>query len=571
MLTIAGGEDRRVHWLFAVTLAVAAIMRLPALGTVPPPLNQDEASRGYDAWAILETGADRHGQHWPLFLESFGPGDFTAALSTYITVPFIAVLGPTAVAMRLPDAVLGVLTVGVLYWWLKRQAGSTVALLAAAVLALDPWHIMLCRTAHESGFAPFFLAMAMLALHRCGVLADGVTDESDPPRVCGAWALLAGIMLGFHTWNYPATRFFTPLFCVAIVVIYRRRLMAVLRDRSMRLVLLAFGVGLIGGLLPLIITATLHPERLAARAAVTLLIHKGLSVGPLVWAFVHNYAANIDPRYLFLQCDEMSSIVIPHVGQHLPVLAPLFIIGVIRVVGGWRREPWCCLLIVWLLLYPIPAAICADWNPHPMRTVSGMILFPILTALGGEWVVHQMAGRRVGFQRLAIIATAVVIAANFAHFANSYYREFRRLGRAGYQTAMVEAMRFAAKAEHDADFILVTNYSNQPYIYALLYQPIDPKSLAHTGIVSAEGRLGFHQILRIGRYYFFPSGPEAVRRFEEEWSRLPAGTRGLLIDIQRADRPAPGEVLARFPVGDPRSAGQVLEVCRFQKVQESPR
>jgi 4-amino-4-deoxy-L-arabinose transferase-like glycosyltransferase len=570
MSTIGSGENRRVHWLFAVTLAVAAIMRLPALGTAPPPLNQDEASRGYDAWAILETGADRHGQHWPLFLESFGPGDYTAALSTYITVPFVAVLGPTAVAMRLPDAVLGVLTVGVLYWWLKRQAGPTVALLAAAVLALDPWHIMLCRTAHESGFAPFFLAIAMLSLHRSGMLVGGGVYGADSERAGGGWALLAGIMFGFHTWDYPATRLFTPLFCVSIVVIYRRRLTAMLRDRSMRRVLVAFGVGLILGLLPLIITATLHPERLAARAAVTLLIYKGLPAGQMVWAFVRNYASNIDPRYLFLQCDEMSSIVIPNVGQHLPVLAPLFVIGAIRVVTGWRREPWCRLLIVWFLLYPIPAAICSDWNPHPMRTVGGMNLFPILTALGGEWLLSRIAGRQRVF-RLAVTAAVVALAVNLGHFASSYFREFPQLGRAGYQAAMVEAMRFTATAGRDADFVLVTNYSNQPYIYTLLYQPIDPKTLAHARIVSAEGRLGFHQILRIGRYYFFPWGfPEAVRRFEEEWTQLPAGSRGLLIDIQRPERPAPGEVLARFSVGASQSAGQVLEVCRFQKAQDAP-
>ena len=47
--------------------------------------------------------------------------------------PFVAVLGPTAVAARLPDAVLGVLTVVLLYVWLRGQAGRTVALAAAAM------------------------------------------------------------------------------------------------------------------------------------------------------------------------------------------------------------------------------------------------------------------------------------------------------------------------------------------------------------------------------------------------------------------------------------------------------
>jgi 4-amino-4-deoxy-L-arabinose transferase-like glycosyltransferase len=111
MVMIGAWADKRRRWMLAGILAVAALLRLPGLETVPPPLNQDEASRGYDAWSILETGADRHGVRWPFFLESFGTGDFTAALTTYLTVPFVAVLGPTTLAMRLPDAILVVLTV----------------------------------------------------------------------------------------------------------------------------------------------------------------------------------------------------------------------------------------------------------------------------------------------------------------------------------------------------------------------------------------------------------------------------------------------------------------------------
>src|SRR5205807_2576925 len=120
---------------------VAAALRLPGLSSVPPPLNQDEASRGYDAWCLAQTGADRWGSRWPLFLRSFGPGDYTAALSTYISVPFVAVLGPTPTAMRLPAALLGVLTIPGLFIWLRRTIGPQAALLASLFLTVSPWHI----------------------------------------------------------------------------------------------------------------------------------------------------------------------------------------------------------------------------------------------------------------------------------------------------------------------------------------------------------------------------------------------------------------------------------------------
>ncbi len=547
-------------------LVVGALARLPGLQTVPPPLNQDEASRGYDAWAILETGADRHGQRWPLFLESFGPGDYTAALSTYITVPFVAMLGPTATAMRLPDALLGVATVLVLFIWLERQAGPRTALLAGAVLALNPWHIALTRTAHESGYAPFFFAVALAGLHRSGLIAEDSEDNRAGPRGRKLWALAAGLALGAHAWVYPATRLFTPLFCAAIAVIYRRRLMAMLRGRGARAVPVCGLAGLLIGCLPLIVTFFVHPEHLAARARAALLFHKEATPWQTAFTLVVNYAVNLDPRYLFRNSDDMSGVLIEGVGQQLFVLAPALLIGLVRVAAGCRRRAWFRLLLAWFILYPIPAAICADWNPHPMRTVSGMILYPVLAAMGVDWLVDQ--GRRLGRRMRwgAGVLAAAAVAVNVVHFSWAYYGEFRLLARAGYQAGLLEAMRQAARVADDRDFILVTNRSNQPYIYALLHEPIMPKELAATPPVIAEGRLGFHHVLRIGRYYFAPGeNQEAILRFQEEWRQVDIGAKGLLIDVARPGAVMSGELLGRFPAGDPRVPGDVLELRRWRK------
>ena len=76
-------------------LLVAALLRLPMLGQVPNGLFLDEASRGYDAYALLLTGADQYGVRWPLFAE--GLDDYTPTLYTLLVVPVVAVLGLTEV------------------------------------------------------------------------------------------------------------------------------------------------------------------------------------------------------------------------------------------------------------------------------------------------------------------------------------------------------------------------------------------------------------------------------------------------------------------------------------------
>jgi 4-amino-4-deoxy-L-arabinose transferase-like glycosyltransferase len=565
-------HSRRTRWILAAILALAAALRLPALQSVPPPLQVDEASRGYDAWAILETGADRHGTRLPFFLEGFGSGDLSAALTTYITVPFVAVLGPTALAMRLPDALLGVATVGLLFLWLKRQTNASSALYAAAMLAVDPWHISLCRTAHESGFTPFFLVVALLAFQRAGLMPRDITtngpDAADQKwgSRSALWALLAGLMLGAHTWAYPATRLFTPLFVFAILVIYRRLYARLLRIPAGRLALGSLALGMVIGGFPLIAAALTHPAVLTTRAHAALLIYKGHTAPQVLWQFIHNYGVNIGPTYLFFQCDELSGHMIPRVGQHLVVWAPFYAIGLGSVFAGWRKEAWRRVLIAWFLLYPIPAAICAEWNPHPMRTVAGMLLFPILAATGGDWLRRRAAGWGKRVKQGAGLAIAAAAILSFAHFADVYFRTFPSIARVGYQTALVEATRYATRHAGEADFILVTNQVIQPYIYVLLYQPICPRELHQLPIVTAQGLWGFHQVLRVGKYYFAPTGfPDAVGLFQQEWGHIRPGSEGFVIDFDRPGETRPGSVILRIPAGGPSDQPPVyLEVRRWR-------
>lgn len=541
---------KHAPWFVLALVAVAALFRLPGLEHAPPLLNQDEASRGYDAWCLLETGADRHGERWPFFLKSFGPGDHTAALTTYLTIPFVAWLGPTATAMRLPDALLGVVTVLLLYLWLRRQVNEQVALLAAGILAIDPWHIALCRTAHESGFTPFFLVFILLAMHRGGLLPAEVPScrVSNARRSAEvAWCFAAGFLLAMHAWAYPATRLFTPLFCLAIAVIYGRSYIEGFKSRSLRGPLIAVAVGLFVGATPLWATALSDPGQLASRAAATLLIHQDLSAGQIVGRFLANYAAHFHPASFFVQADEMSGASIPWVGRHLPILAPLWLIGIVRVFGGLDSSRWCRLLVAWMVLYPIPAAICADWNPHPLRSVAGIALFPIMVALGGQWLIERLAGRSRAIRRAAAVLACLAVLVNIAQVSDAYFRRFPASpsARTAYQTGLYEAMAFAARYEPAADVVLVTNEANQAYIYALLLEPIGPQTLAASPLVISRGPRGFHQVLRAGRYLFVPQDPwnypEAGRRFQELLEDVSGGGRGLVIEVDRPAGPATPE------------------------------
>src|SRR3990172_7308426 len=104
---------RTKNWVLLIILLMAAFLRLWNLGSIPPGLTPDEASLGYNAYSILKTGRDEYGELMPIVFKSFG--DYKAGLYVYLTVPFVALLGLTEFAIRLPSAVAGVTAVWLVY------------------------------------------------------------------------------------------------------------------------------------------------------------------------------------------------------------------------------------------------------------------------------------------------------------------------------------------------------------------------------------------------------------------------------------------------------------------------
>ncbi len=190
---------RRV--VFVVLLGI--VLRFTLLGIIPGNgnLNQDEAFAAYEAFAISNYGMDSHGYHNPVYLEAWGSG--MNALETYCMIPFIKVLGMNATAVRLPQAILGSLTLIVLYLLLKKLSDKNVAFWCTLVLAICPWHIMMSRWALESNFIVGVLTLAVYFL---------VSADNKVYRI-----IIAGITMGLVLYCYSATWTVIPLLVIGIL------------------------------------------------------------------------------------------------------------------------------------------------------------------------------------------------------------------------------------------------------------------------------------------------------------------------------------------------------------------
>src|SRR3989344_8752448 len=144
--------------LLVLIIFFAFLLRIFAIDVIPVGFTPDEASFGYDAYSILHTGKDQWGHTFPLVLESFG--DFKPPLYAYLAIPFVGIFGLNNYATRLPNALIGTAAIYVTYLLVKElgksldkksEVGSwKLEILAAMLLAISPWHIMMSRGAFEA-------------------------------------------------------------------------------------------------------------------------------------------------------------------------------------------------------------------------------------------------------------------------------------------------------------------------------------------------------------------------------------------------------------------------------------
>ena len=152
------------RWLPLALILIGVLVRGWALGAVPGGLNQDEAFAGYEAWSLLTSGVDSWGYPYPCYLVAWGSG--MNALESYLAMPFLALMGGTATALRMPQFLCACLSLPVCYDLLRRMASRRLALVGLGLLAISPWHIMLSRWGLESNLAPAFLLFGFYFLVR---------------------------------------------------------------------------------------------------------------------------------------------------------------------------------------------------------------------------------------------------------------------------------------------------------------------------------------------------------------------------------------------------------------------
>lgn len=150
-------HTRQIVLILVLIIGITA--RTYDFGNNPPGLNVDEASTGYDSYAIANYGVDRNGQSYPVHLIAWGSGQ--NALYAYIIAPFIRVFGLSPVTNRIGNLIFGIITLLLLYLIIKKTMGVGLALISAFILGISPWGIMVSRWGLPENILPAIVTIAI--------------------------------------------------------------------------------------------------------------------------------------------------------------------------------------------------------------------------------------------------------------------------------------------------------------------------------------------------------------------------------------------------------------------------
>lgn len=481
---VAPCSRRHCACLLAI-LAVAALLRLAWLDSLPPGMNQDEVIKGYDAWCLWKTAADHRGTKWPAFLASFGPGDSPSAVSAYLTAPFVGLLGPRVWTARLPIALCGIATVALTWCWARAWLGAIAGLVAAAILALNPWHIQISRLAFEGCLSPFFVMLGLCLWLR-------------PTPTSRLSTALGGASFGIALWSYHAPRVAVPLLLLAAgLTLARHRIPSAQRTRWLLL-------GTLAGSLPLWLTIMDQPSRVFGRAGEVALFRSAETVGADLLQFARQYVAHFDPGVLFLTGDGRLNQSAPYVGMLHWSEAPLLLIGLFALIRRARHDAMARFLLAWGLIYPLAPSLARDGGPHIVRDAVGLPWPVLVEAVGLLAAFDLLAARHARTRKWAVSVVLSLATVSSAWFARHYFMEFPKTAEAAFQAELPAAFRWIAAHAEPYDAAALAFPAHQAFVYYLYFTPVDPPAAQSATVRREPWVLGFEQLLQLDRWRFCP-------------------------------------------------------------------
>ena len=467
--------------LLLAILLLGILVRVVGIGEAPRGFNQDEASAGYDAFAILKYGIDRNGMHNPVHLIAWGSGQ-NAAYS-WLCMPFIALLGLSVWSVRLPMALVGCVSLVIFYFLLKNihRENKAFVLLGTFLFAIFPWHIMKSRWGLESNLFPDLVLWGTFLLSQ--YLRKGKSG----------YLYTSMFLFGFSAFSYGSAYCFLPFFVlpVGICLLLRKRV----TWKQALVCVLVLGVTVLPILLFVFINTFDYPQiELGFLTIPRLYVNRHTEMasvfsGNFLESSLKNFRDAL--KILVTQEDGLPWNAMPPFGLTYRVTLPLTLWGLVLCLKNIRKRnaqgPE-FLMDLWFA-----ASVVLMFVVKPNINRINIIMIP--------WMYYTIAGTVDLAGRIphGPKAAAVLFSAAFLLFAKTYFTDYQSMMEHKFSYGLGDAITQAAQAESDR--VYVTDKTDMPYIYTLFYTQTDPNVYRST-VRYRTSHVDFEEIASFDRYVF---------------------------------------------------------------------
>lgn len=485
--------------LFAI-IALAAYLRLYRLSEIPPGVNRDEASIGYTAYSLLQTGKDEYGRSFPLSFESFG--DWKLPLYIYTTIPFVALLGPSELAVRLPSALAGIFTIGALFVLVRIFFGNIpLALLTSLILTLSPWHIHISRVESESNVSILFTTLGTI------LFLKAISDKRT------LWLTLSGLFFAATYYTYHGSHIFITLYAAGLLILYRKEVFRIPRwfiaagvSFFFVAIILVFtlfsanktkisGIGIFGN--PTVIHERIELPRLIHGNPSSLfsrIIHN-----KPVYALVtmsQNYLMSYSPEFLFIKGGDNHAHNIKGYANMYLFESIFLIVGITLLITGIKKRQF-ALIAWWILVAGVAPAITKD-APHSNRMFAIVPALAITVALGMEYLVSM--------NKKIMVCSSMVIGLLYIGslflYADAYFIHFPKEEARYWGDGYKKLVAHLSLPEYSDKQVIMTSPEASPYIYLLFYGAYNPASYQREAIRYHITADGFTNVAGFNRFSF---------------------------------------------------------------------
>lgn len=477
-----GALRRPRTWLLLAILALAAWMRFHLLAEVPAEMTSDHTEKLNDVRSMLEQGLR------PVFL----PGNAGREAMQFYWLAFL--MGPLGLpisfhSMKLAMGLVSLLNVALIYRLGRELGGTALALTAAFLMAVSPWHLLITRIGLRIAFAPLWVTVVAWLLLRA--MRTGRRND---------WlALGASMALGVYGYTaYRAFLLLVPILIGAKLLHDRRRgaarewMPVGLPGHLLAALLLAFVL-----LLPILRYSQDYAEYFNHRAVTRLVGDEPLSPEAFDQVLDQNLKTQLWPNvrralWMFNLTADSSWFQSPPGRPALDTVAgALFLLGLaIVLVRAWHRD-WRFLGLAAALPLMLSTTFMAlafpRENPSLSRASGALPLALLIAALplpglAARW--REALGRR-GLAGAALVGAGLLAWMALGSWQR-YFVEYRdNYDRSTHPTSegAAEARRFVDDMGGDFDHVYYVGWEHGWDHRALAYQMAEP---TWSGLLSGQ-------------------------------------------------------------------------------------